>query len=385
VAQSVSADVKGSLAVSGGISTGPATIQGLTVGKGNGAVATATAFGVSALAANTGANNTAIGYQAGDSIVGGAANTCLGSGSLGALTSGSQNTAVGFGAAGSNVSVAGLTAIGYQALTASTVANTSLGFRAGGSLTSGANNFLAGSLALATATTATRNVAIGSSAGNGVAAGIVHADSVAVGFFAGIGTTSTGQNTVVGANGGATTITTGTNLTVLGYNASPSAATATNEVTLGNSSVTTLRCAVNTITLISDQRDKVDIQDLSLGMDFLASIHPVQFKWDRREWYSTPILDDEGNVIGQTPGVSDGTKKQDKFEAGFIAQELDAAQTAANAEWMSLALKNNPDRWEATPLRLFPVVVKACQELHAKNQQLEARLAALEAAFAAKP
>ena len=363
------------------------TLQGLNIGKGNGAVATATALGVSALAANTGANNTAIGYQAGDAIVGGFANTCAGSNSLGSLTTGNQNTAVGFSAGSSVVSASNLTAVGYQALNVATATNTAVGASAGVALTSGTNNVLMGPSTLGAATTATRNVAVGSAAGggaSGVAAGVAHADSVAIGNNAGIGTTSTGQNTVVGANGGATTITTGTNLTVLGYNASPSAATASNEVTLGNSSVTTLRCAVNTITLISDQRDKADTQDLTLGMDFLSTIRPVQFKWDRREWYATPILDDEGNVIGQTPGVSDGTKKQDKFEAGFIAQELDAAQTAANAEWMGLALKNNPDRMEATPLRLFPVVVKACQELHAKNQQLEARLAALEAAFAAK-
>ena len=147
--------------------------------------------------------------------------------------------------------------------------------------------------------------------------------------------------------------------------------------------MTTLRCATNTITLISDQRDKADIQDLTLGLDFLKTIHPVQFKWDRREWYEN--------------GVSDGSKKQDKFEPGFIAQELDAAQTAASADWMALALKDNPDRWEATPLRLFPVVVKAAQELAAKAaaaearadaaearaDAAEARLAALEAAVAA--
>jgi hypothetical protein len=203
-------------------------------------------------------------------------------------------------------------------------------------------------------------------------------DALINGLNVGRGLGSQITNTVLGQTAGGVAFLSGTNLTCIGNGATPTAVSATNQITLGNSSVTTLRCAVNTITLISDARDKADIQDISLGIDFLSTVRPVQFKWDRREWYSSPVLDDEGNVIGQTPGVSDGSKKQEKFEGGFIAQELDAAQTAANAEWMGLALKDNPDRLEATPLRLFPVVVKACQELHQKNQDLEARLAALE-------
>jgi hypothetical protein len=47
------------------------TVYGLTVGRGAGAVSTNTAVGASALQANTtGANNTAIGYQSGYSVIG---------------------------------------------------------------------------------------------------------------------------------------------------------------------------------------------------------------------------------------------------------------------------------------------------------------------------
>jgi len=175
-------------------------------------------------------------------------------------------------------------------------------------------------------------------------------------------------NTAIGTSAGSAVLA-GNNLTLVGFNAQPSApAFSQNQITLGNSSVTQLRCAVNVITLISDQRDKADIQDLTLGLDFLKTVHPVQFKWDRRDWY-----DD---------GVSDGSKKQDAFELGFIAQELDDAQTKAGAEWLGLTLKDNPKRWEATPMRLFPVVVKAAQELAAKAAAAEARADAAEARLA---
>ena len=39
--------------------------------------------------------------------------------------------------------------------------------------------------------------------------------------------------------------------------------------------------------------------------------------------------------------------------AGFIAQELDEAQTTGNAEWLNLVLKDNPEKWEATPGNLL--------------------------------
>ncbi len=64
--------------------------------------------------------------------------------------------------------------------------------------------------------------------------------------------------------------------------------------------------------------------------------------------------------------------------AGFIAQELDEAQTTENAEWLNLVLKDNPEKWEATPGNLFPVLVKAVQELNEENQKLKIKNQNLE-------
>jgi hypothetical protein len=337
------------------------------------------AVGRSALGLLTGAvsNNTAVGTQAMDAATSAQNCVAIGYNALGATTTAAANTAVGTNALAANTVNTQNTAVGYNALAvADADFNTAIGYGAGDSVTTGSNNTLVGNSAGSSTTTSAGLTVVGSTAGNAITAGTANLNSTAVGYNAEVGTTSTGQNTVVGASAG-TTITSGTNLTCLGYNAEPSGGAAADEITLGANVVgTILRCVATTITAISDQRDKADIQDLSLGLDFLKTIHPVQFKWDRRDWY------DEG--------VSDGSKKQDKFEPGFIAQELDAAQIAANAEWMSLAYKSNPDRLEATPMRLFPVVVKACQELAAKAaaaearaDAAEARLAALEAAVAA--
>jgi hypothetical protein len=62
---------------------------------------------------------------------------------------------------------------------------------------------------------------------------------------------------------------------------------------------------------------------------------------------------------------------QEESTAGFIAQELDEVQTKENAQWLNLVLKDNPVKWEATPGNLFPIVVKAIQELKYENDELK--------------
>ncbi len=132
------------------------------------------------------------------------------------------------------------------------------------------------------------------------------------------------------------------------------------EITLGNQFVQTLRCNTTTITSLSDARDKKNIKDLSLGLDFLMKVKPREFNWDRREWYSD--------------GKADGSKMQDAPTAGFIAQELDKVQTEAEAEWLKLVLKENPDRIEASAGNLFPIVVKAVQDLKIEKDKEIAQL-----------
>jgi len=100
-----------------------------------------------------------------------------------------------------------------------------------------------------------------------------------------------------------------------------------------------LRCNTTTITAASDIRDKTNIQDLPEVLPVINSLHPVSFTWNMR----------------------DGGRQGDP-DYGFIAQEVDAVQTAHNAEWLNLVDKNNPHRYELSAGRLIPVLVKALQE-----------------------
>ena len=173
-------------------------------------------------------------------------------------------------------------------------------------------------------------------------------NNVVIGAYAALNSTGC-NNTFVGYSVAPTLAYTGSNNTALGNGAEPASAAASNTVTLGNSSITTLRAAVTSITAISDARDKTSVQELPVGIQFVKDLKPVVFQWQYRE----------GNP------VKDGTP-----DAGFLAQDLQEAQVRHKAEYLGLANTENPDRFEATPGRLIPVLVKAIQDLTAAHEKL---------------
>jgi hypothetical protein len=248
-------------------------------------------------------------------------------------TTGFENTAVGNYSL--NVNSIGYmnTAVGYNSLSSSTTAswNTALGNTSLLRNTTGNQNSALGYHSLYSNTTGFQNTAVGMNTLN---------------------YNNGNYNTALGFNAGST-ITTGANLTCIGIDAAPTSPTAIDQITLGNGFVSSLRCNVQTITSLSDMRDKKNITDLSLGLDFITKLKPRQFNWDKREWYDN--------------NVSNGSKMKLEPTAGFIAQEFDEVQNSENAEWLNLVLKDNPEKWEATYGNLLPVVVKAVQELKAEK------------------
>ena len=203
------------LAVAGTLTvTGTATtIQGLTVGKGAGAVSTNTAVGASALAGSnsgtgvntavgnsalltnsTGYYNTAIGakhpanyFSALESNTTGNSNIAVGTAALGTNTTGSSNTAIGLAALPLNTTASNNTAVGYQAgYTNSTgIANTFTGYQAGyTSNASSVNGY---------------NTATGYQAGKGLTTGN---NNSFFGFGSGELITTGGKNSILGAYNG---------------------------------------------------------------------------------------------------------------------------------------------------------------------------------------
>ena len=182
--------------------------------------------------------------------------------------------------------------------------------------------------------------------------------NTAVGAYAGDDISTGHTNTVIGHDAGGN-ITTGFNTTCIGYDADAASATGGNEVVLGNSSITALRCATQSISSLSDKRDKTDIVDLPIGIDFVNKLKPVKFKWDIR------------NVKADNP-------HQGTTRAGFIAQDFKELQENEDATFLDLTFEVNPEKLEAKQNNLIPVLVKAMQDLSAKNDELAAEIASLK-------
>jgi hypothetical protein len=194
-----------------------ASISGLTVGKGGGAVSTNTAIGYQAINASaTGGTNTAVGYQAVYSNTTGTANTALGLQALYANTTAGSNTAIGYQSAVLNTTGANNTAIGESALRSNTTAsnNTAVGYQAGYYNTTGTQHTLLGGQAGYSLTTATNNVNVGYVAGRSNQTG----DGVIAIGAACLYSNTASYNTAVGAGNTMYANTTGSSNVAVGGN-----------------------------------------------------------------------------------------------------------------------------------------------------------------------
>jgi len=290
--------------------------NGITVGSAGPLAANAsgtfnTAIGQLALSASTLSSfNTAVGAGALQTFNGGAfgKNVAVGSFALLSTTGGTDNVAIGHAAmqnagniAGQNVAIGestlfattgiGGVAVGYQALTACQNANgnnVAVGYLAAAALTTGFNQIAIGN-----------NTAGGTSTQNGVAIGPFamqtgnHSNCIGIGVSAGQNVTGS-ANIMIGYQAGlaGTPVVGGDHLTLIGDSAQCNGAaytnsvglgnaaivTASNTIVLGNSSIAFIRCQVQTINVLSDGRDKSDVKDIKLGLDFINMLHPVSYR-----------------------------------------------------------------------------------------------------------
>ena len=323
-----------------------------------------TAVGYNALQNSTSYSNTAIGYDCSSGTMTGGYNTAVGAESFKSCTSGTNNSAFGFRScyytttgvqnAGfgnyslfTNTTGTANTAIGSDTLRLNTTGgyNTALGFASLYNNTTGANNVALGRAALYNNTISYQNTAVGDGA---LSSNVSSDKNTAVGNDS-LAATTVEFNTAIGSSSGDTN-TTGTNNSFVGYQARGSSPTTSNNITLGNGSITTLRCQVTSITALSDARDKTDVNPIESGLEFVKKLNPVSFTWNTRD--------------GAKVGLPD---------MGFIAQELmevqDQTQIIPN-----LVLDVNPDKLEAAYGAMFPILVKAVQELTAKVEALEKQL-----------
>ena len=290
------------------------------------------------------------------------------------------------------------TAVGLQALYSNTngTTNTAVGALALYYNTGGGHNVAVGSTAGISQTYAIYNTFIGDGAGYSVTTGNYN---TAIGGGSLVGTTQD-YNTSLGYYSG-TQNTSYTNFTSLGAN---STVTGSNQLQLGDSSTTSY--AYGSIQNRSDIRDKADVRDTQLGLEFINALRPVDYKWDLREDYKPARLDISLPIppIDPTPEqtaeyntaleaynsamvawresakmsnlVHDGSKKRNRYHHGLIAQEVKAVLDAQGIDfggYQDHKIKDGEDVLSIGYEELIAPLIKAVQQLTARVQQLEAK------------
>jgi hypothetical protein len=342
-----------------------------------------TAIGHNALASDiVGSFNTAVGSFAANSTTG-ANNIAVGFIALFSNAGGNDNVAIGVGALGTETAASLCVAIGSNALAlATTGSQTAVGNASCAGITTGTRNVGLGQGTLGLGgTTASLNTCIGTAAGAwlngnnniaigdssmfGTGAAYVVNDCVAIGVFA-LETPTGSSNTAVGkaalfantsgANntaigfGALSALTTFSNCTGLG---SLTAVTASNQVQLGDASTTTF--AYGAVQNRSDVRDKADIHDTELGLDFINALRPRAFKWAYRE---------RNGKVGR------------RQHQGLVAQEVEDVMRKMGVDFGGLqhhAISGGHDVYSIGYTELIGPLIKAVQELAARVLELEGR------------
>ena len=220
-------------------------------------------------------------------------------------------------------------------------------------------------------------VAVGYNAGKGLGPG--NAGSVYIGNGAGMKTQGN-QNTFVGSksNGGLDYQNAAAknciNCSALGYGAE-NIISGNNQIQLGNSATTTY--TYGAVQNRSDRRDKTDIRDTELGLEFINDLCPVDFRWDLREDYHDAGYDEETGEPYDIQGVPDGSRKRGRYHHGLIAQDVKATLDKLGVDfggYQDHSVNGGLDRMTIGYTELIGPMIKAIQELSEKVDRLEGRL-----------
>ncbi|CUB21629.1 hypothetical protein BN2127_JRS7_02838 [Bacillus subtilis] len=148
-----------------------------------------------------------------------------------------------------------------------------------------------------------------------------------------------------------------TNITGVGQNSS---VTGSNQLQLGNSAVTPTAFAP--LQVRSDERDKIDIEDTELGLNFIKKLKPVQYRWNYREAYEEKNIKNDGSLAGV------------RKHQGLIAQQVKQVMDELNVDFAGYqdhSINGGKDVKSIAYEELFAPIIKSIQELSNRIEMLE--------------
>jgi len=238
--------------------------------------------------------------------------------------------------------------------------------------TTGQNNTGVGFGTLQFNTTGAANTAVGLKAMQSNSTGLAN---TAVGESALVSNGSGNYNTAIGAV--AIGNTDYSNTTGLGYMAQVSG---NNQVQLGNSTTTVYSYATATR---SDARDKADVRPTSLGLAFISSLQPVDFRWDYRDDYRPAMpdsTDPQALAAWRSAGdlsnlAHDGTHARSRFHHGLVAQDVQALIADRGLEFGGIqdhTVNGGDEQLTLGYDEFIAPIIKAIQEQQAQIHPLQA-------------
>ena len=124
----------------------------------------------------------------------------------------------------------------------------------------------------------------------------------------------------------------------------------------------------------SDGRDKADIVDTSLGLEFINALHPVDYKYDYRECYDVVSIESPVNKITSFP--KDGSKKRNRFHHGLVAQEVKQVLDKLGIDfggYQDHKINGGCDVLTLGYTEFIGPLIKAVQELSKRVEELEGK------------
>lgn len=124
--------------------------------------------------------------------------------------------------------------------------------------------------------------------------------------------------------------------------------------TAGTITLTAQTIVIDDAGTTSDARDKADIRDTRLGLEFIKSLRPVEYRWAKRD----------ERVQGK------------RYHQGFIAQDVKKTADDLGIDfggYYDQRVNGGPDKLGLRTQEFHAPMVKAIQELAARVEYLEAR------------
>jgi hypothetical protein len=289
----------------------------------------------------TGYSNIFVGDSAGFANKSGYRNVFIGNQSGKNNTIGGNNTACGLMSMINNTTGSNNTAYGYLSLTSNTTSNgnTALGWGSLFTLSSGNGNTAVGTMALSVTTTATNNTALGLYT-------FLSSDP------------SITNSTAIGAMAQVTT---------------------SNQVVIGGTGVTQIGGPVGW-SVVSDGRFKNITKADVKGLDFITRLSPVMYTFDTQKYDEFLMQNMSLSMKNEIMSKKDYSESKAILRSGFVAQDVVKAAKEVGYDFNGVHHPvNENDNYSIDYSLLTVPLVKAVQELNAKNQDLQKQVDTLKA------